>query len=70
MPAYGAKSSSLTRADRRPPAFQQTSTWESRADFERYWFSDEIADAREAAFDLYNKPVYPVWHVLLAAERD
>ena len=46
MPAYGAKSWSLTRSIDDPLAFQQTSIWESRADFERYWFSEEIEDAR------------------------
>ena len=35
MPAYGAKSWSLTRSIDDPLAFQQTSIWESRADFER-----------------------------------
>ena len=39
MPAFGAKSWSLTRSIDDPLAFQQTSVWESRADFERYWFS-------------------------------
>ena len=45
MPAFGAKSWSLTRSIDDPLAFQQTSVWESRADFERYWFSDEIETA-------------------------
>ena len=39
MPAYGAKSWSLTRSIDDPLAFQQTSIWDNRADFERYWFS-------------------------------
>lgn len=68
MPAYGAKSWSLTRAIDDPLAFQQTSIWERRADFERYWFSDEIAAARTAIIDLYDKPLLPTWHTLLAAE--
>ena len=42
MPAFGAKSWSLTRSIDDPLAFRQTSVWESRADFERYWFSEEI----------------------------
>ena len=46
MPAYGAKSWSLTRSIDDPLAFQQTSIWESRSDFERYWFSEEIEKAR------------------------
>ncbi len=50
MPAFGAKSWSLTRSIDDPLAFQQTSVWESRSDFERYWFSEEIeAGPRGAA---------------------
>jgi hypothetical protein len=68
MPAYGAKSWSLTRAIDDPLSFQQTSIWESRADFERYWFSTEIAAARTSIVDLYDKPLLPTWHTLLVAE--
>jgi len=58
---------SLTRSEEDPHAFRQTSVWESRADFDRYWASDEVSAAREAAFNWYNKPVYPTWHVLLVS---
>ena len=68
MPAYGAKSWSLTRAKDDPLAFQQTSTWESRSEFERYWFSDEIETARGEVIDLYDIPMLPTWHTLLAVE--
>ncbi|HEX5527089.1 MAG TPA: hypothetical protein VFX44_07815 [Solirubrobacterales bacterium] len=68
MPAYGAKSWSLIRSIDDPLAIRQTSTWESRADFERYWFSEEIEQAREAIIDLHGIPILPAWHTLLAAE--
>jgi hypothetical protein len=68
MPAFGAKSWSLIRSTDDPLAFRQTSVWESRADFERYWFSDEIEKARAAVIDLYNIPLLPVWHTLIASE--
>ncbi len=68
MPAYGAKSWSLTRAIDDPLALQQTSIWDSRADFERYWFSTEIETARASVIDLYDLPLLPTWHTLLAAE--
>lgn len=68
MPAFGATSWSLTRSIDDPQHFQQTSTWESRADFERYWYSDEIERARESIIDLYDKPLLPAWHILVAAE--
>ncbi len=68
MPAYGAKSWSLTRSTDDPLAIRQSSVWESRADFERYWFSEEIEKARAAAIDLYDLPLLPTWHELLVAE--
>ena len=67
-PAYGAKSWSLTRSTDDPLAFRQTMVWESRSDFECYWYSDEIAHARAAIIDLYDIPLLPAWHILVAAE--
>jgi hypothetical protein len=67
-PAYGAKSWSLIRSTDDPLAFRQTMVWESRADFERYWYSDEIGQARAAIIDLYDIPLLPAWHILVAAE--
>jgi heme-degrading monooxygenase HmoA len=67
-PAYGAKSWSLTRSTDDPLAFRQTMIWESRSDFERYWYSDEIAQARATIIDLYDIPLLPAWHILIAAE--
>jgi len=61
-PAYGAKSWSLIRSTDDPLAIRQTMIWENRADFERYWYSDEIAALREAALNYYNKPLLPSWH--------
>ncbi|MFN8161010.1 MAG: hypothetical protein U0R52_08235 [Solirubrobacterales bacterium] len=68
MPAYGAVAWSLTRSVDDPLAFRQSALWPSRADFERYWFSGEIEAAREEVIDLYDKPLLPTWHTLLAAE--
>jgi hypothetical protein len=68
MPAYGAKSWSLTRAIDDPLAFQQTSIWDNRSDFERYWFSTEIEAARASIIGFYDLPLLPTWHTLLIAE--
>ena len=67
-PAYGAKSWSLIRSTDDPLAFRQTMVWEKRSDFERYWYSDEIAQARATIIDLYDIPLLPVWHILVASE--
>jgi hypothetical protein len=68
MPAFGAKSWSLTRSIDDPLAFQQTSLWDKHSDFERYWFSPEIEAARTSIIDIYDLPLLPSWHSLLAAE--
>lgn len=68
MPAYGAKSWSLTRSTEDTLSFQLSGVWEKRSDFEAYWYSDEIAAAREAVIGLYDLPLLPVWHQLVAAE--
>lgn len=68
MPAYGAKSWSLTRSVDNPLAFQQTSVWEQRSDFERYWFSPEIASARQSIIAYFVVPLLPSWHTLVLAE--
>ena len=66
--AFGAKSSTVTRSHDDPLLFRQTSIWDDRADFERYWFSDEISAARERVMEWYDKPLLPGWHRLIAAE--
>ncbi len=68
MPAFGAKSWSLTRSTDDPLAIRQTMVWESRSDFERYWFSEEIEAARATVIDLYDLPLLPTWHTLLVSE--
>ena len=66
--AFGATSWSLTRDADDPLHIRQTAVWNSRDDFERYWYSDEIAAAREQAIKYYSLPVLPVWHSLVGAE--
>ena len=54
--AFGAKSCYLTRDVDDPLHFRQVTVWDDHADFERYWYSDEIAALREAALNYFNKP--------------
>ena len=61
--SYGATAISLTRSEEDPLHFRQTTVWEDRADFEAYWASDEVSNARQAALGWYNKPLLPGWHV-------
>lgn len=64
--AFGATSHSLTRSEDDPLHFRQSTVWEQREDFERYWASDEISAAREEVMSLYNKPLIASWHTLIA----
>jgi heme-degrading monooxygenase HmoA len=63
----GAKSWELTRGVDDPLLFRQTTVWESRADFERYWYSDEVSATRTEAINYYCKPVLPAWHTRVAS---
>lgn len=66
--SFGAKSWSITRSEDNPLLFRQATIWDDRADFERYWFSDEIAALREEAINYYGKPVLPEWHAHVGGE--
>ncbi len=66
--AFGARAWTLTRDVDDPLHFRQSSVWDNRADFERYWYSDEVTAIREHAINYFNKPVLPVWHALVASE--
>lgn len=71
--AYGAVSCFLARSEDNPLHFRQVSVWEDRADFERYWASDEISALRQAGLAYYHKPIVTGWHNVvagsIAAER-
>ena len=47
--SFGATSVSLTRSEDDPLAVPPDDVWENRADFDRYWSSDEVSAARQAA---------------------
>lgn len=64
---FGATSWSLIRAEDDQLHFRQTTAWNSRADWEAWWASDEVAAARAECIDYYNKPVLPSWHVLVGS---
>ena len=66
--AFGADSWTLSRDVQDPLLIRQTSVWENRSDFDRYWYSDEIVALKERTVDLYSLPIIPDWHTVLAAE--
>ena len=66
--AFGAVDWRITRSTEDPLLFRQTMIWRDRADFERYWASDEVSAVREDAMKYFQKPTLPVWHTLVAAD--
>jgi quinol monooxygenase YgiN len=64
--AFGATASYITRNEEDPLHFRQVSVWRDRADFDRYWASDEVSALRQEALAYFHKPVYPAWHSLTA----
>lgn len=59
--AFGATSWSFSRSKEDPQHFIQQAVFPSTTDFERYWYSQELAEIRVAATGLFQVPVLPVW---------
>jgi hypothetical protein len=58
---YGANAWAFTRSKDDPLSFMQFAAFESKLDFERYWYSEEIAEARVRCAGLYQVPLLPIW---------
>ena len=65
--SFGAKAWSLTRSIEDPLLFRQSSVWEDRTDFERYWYSDEVTGDPRAGAQLLQQAAEPA--VALAGRR-
>ncbi len=61
---YGATGWALLRAKEGMLDFTQYAFFPTKLDFERYWYSEEIAEARVKASGLYQVPVLPEFHVI------
>ena len=64
---YGAGWYAFVRSKDDPIHFVQFAAFETKLDFERYWYSEEIADARASASGLFQVPVLPVFYEVLGA---
>ena len=58
---YGASSWALMRSKDDPLDFMQMASFPDKKAFERYWFSEELAEARAEASGTYEVPILPVW---------
>jgi hypothetical protein len=66
---YGATEWSFTRAIDGRLDFIQTALFPSKADFERYWYSEEISEKRVEIAGIYQVPLVPTfWEVVGAGE--
>lgn len=66
---YGAKWYAFFRAQEDQWTFQQMMVFTDKLDFERYWYSEELAEARGRAAGLYQVPVLPAWFYPLSQGR-
>ena len=58
---YGATYWALLRSKDDPLDFIQVAAFREKVDFERYWYSEEISEARAEAMGLFQVPVLPIW---------
>ncbi len=58
---YGAKWFAFLRAQNDQWVFKQIMVFADTVDFERYWYSEELADARARAAGLFDVPLLPEW---------
>ena len=59
---YGATWWAFLRAADGRLDFTQLALFRDKTDFDRYWYSEEIAQARALASGLYQIPVLPTYH--------
>ena len=66
---YGATSWSFTRNLDGRLDFIQTAIFPSKDHFERYWYSERVAEARIALYGCYQVPILPTfWEIVGAGE--
>ena len=63
---YGASWWAFYRSKDDPLDFTQVAIFEDKQQFERYWYSEQLAEARAEASGLFEVPVTPVWQRVVA----
>jgi hypothetical protein len=58
---YGASYWAFLRSKDDPLDFLQIASFASKPEFDRYWYSEEISEARAEAMGLFQVPVLPIW---------
>ena len=58
---FGASFWAFLRSKDDPNDFIQIASFATKLDFERYWYSEEVSEARAEGIGLYQIPVVPQW---------
>jgi hypothetical protein len=64
---YGATDFALFRSRDDAYKFLQLASFESKVDFERYWYGPEFSDFRTDVATWYQVPILYVWNDLIAS---
>jgi len=64
---YGASWWAFYRSKDDPSDFTQVAIFEDKRQWERYWYSEELAEARAESSGFYEVPVLPIWHRVVGA---
>ena len=64
---FGATKWAFYRAKDGKLDFIQTAEFESKQDFERYWYSDRVAEGRTALAGKYQVPLLPTFHEIVGS---
>jgi hypothetical protein len=59
---YGASFWAFFRSKDDPLDFTQVAIFDSKTEWERYWYSEEVSEARAEASGYFEVPVLPIWH--------
>jgi hypothetical protein len=64
---FGASSWAFLRSNDDPLTFMQMAVFPSKLEFERYWYSEEISEARATASGIFQVPVLPLVYRVVGA---
>jgi hypothetical protein len=63
---YGASWWAFFRSSDDPNDFTQLAVFADKQAWERYWYSEQLAEARAEAAGLFEVPVTPIWQRVVA----
>jgi hypothetical protein len=59
---YGASFWAFFRSTDDPLDFTQIAIFPDKKAWERYWYSEEVSEARAESSGYYEVPILPIWH--------